>query len=117
MHVLHQLNLTADQKTKIHSIYEAGRPHMESLGKSTRSHMEALMTTPPGDATYAALVEAAQSNATAHIKLISDTQSQIYGVLTPDQQAKIPGIVASMNAKREVARQKWQAAHEQSAAK
>jgi len=117
MRVLHQLNLTDDQKKQIHSIYEGARPQMESLGKSTRSNMEQLMTTTPGDATYSALVESAKSNAVAHIKLITDTQAQIYAVLTPEQQAKIPAIIAAEKAKREAARQKWQAAHEQPAAK
>jgi Spy/CpxP family protein refolding chaperone len=117
MRVLHQLNLTADQKTQIHSIFEGARPQMESLGKSTRENMEQLMSTPPGDAAYSALVESAKSNAVAHIKLITDTQAQIYAVLTPEQQGKIPAIVAAEKAKREAAKQKWQAAHEQPAAK
>jgi Spy/CpxP family protein refolding chaperone len=117
MRVLHQLNLTADQKTLIHSIFEGTRPQMESLGESTRENMEQLMTTPPGDAAYSALVESAKSNAVAHIKLITDTQAQVYAVLTPEQQAKIPAIVAAEKAKREAAKQKWQAAHEQPPAK
>jgi Spy/CpxP family protein refolding chaperone len=79
--------------------------------------MEQLMTTPPGDATYSALVESAKANAVAHIKLITDTQAQIYAVLTPEQQAKIPTIVAAEKAKREAARQKWQATHAQPTAK
>ncbi len=115
MRVLHHLNLTAAQKKQIHSIYQAARPQMESLGRSIRSNMDELMMTPPGDAAYSALIETAKSNAAAHIKLISDTQAQIYDVLTPEQKAKIPGIVVAMKAKRDAARQKWHAAHEQPA--
>jgi Spy/CpxP family protein refolding chaperone len=116
MHILHQLDLTAEQKAKIHAIYEATRPNMESLGKSTHGTMEQLMTTPPGDASYAALVDTAKSNALAHIKLISDLQTQIYAVLTPEQQAKIPAIVTAEKAKRDAARKKWRATHEPAAA-
>jgi len=116
MRILHQLNLTAEQKNKIHAIYEAARPNMESLGKSMHSNMEQLMTTPPSDAAYTALVDTAKSNALAHIKLITDTQAQIYAVLTLEQQAKIPEIVAAEKAKRDAAKQKWQATHKPSAA-
>jgi periplasmic protein CpxP/Spy len=110
MRILQQLDLTAEQKAKIRSIYSAARPQMESLGKSTRENMQTLMATAPSDASYAALVESAKANALAHIKLISDTQAQIYAVLTPEQQAKIPGVVAAEKAKWEAARQKRQAA-------
>lgn len=110
MHILHQLDLTDAQKAQIHSIYKSTWPQMESLGKSTRQNMEELMSTSPQDPGYATLVENAKTNALAHIKLISDTQTQIYAVLTPEQQAKIPGIVAAEKAKREAARQKRQAA-------
>jgi len=110
MRILQQLDLTAEQKAKIRSIYSAARPQTESLGKSTRENMQTMMTTAPSDASYAALVESAKANALAHIKLISDTQAHIYAVLTPEQQAKIPGVVAAEKAKWEAARQKRQAA-------
>jgi Spy/CpxP family protein refolding chaperone len=112
MRILRQLDLTADQKSKIHAIYETGRTNMESLEKSTRSNLERLMSTPPGDTAYATLTETAKSNALAHIKLITDIQAQIYAALTPEQQAKIPGIVAAEEAKRDAAGQKWRDAHE-----
>jgi len=105
MRVLRHLNLTADQKTMIHAIVEESLPRMESLGKSTRDNMAQLMTIAPSDPAYAALLSAAKDNAAAHIQLISETQSHIYAVLTPEQQAKIPEIVAAMQAKRETARQ------------
>jgi Spy/CpxP family protein refolding chaperone len=104
MRVLKQLALTAAQKAQIESIFSTARPQMESLGNSTREKMEALMTTPPGDAAYAALLESAKTNALAHINLISDTQAHIYAVPSAEQQAKIPGIVAAENAKWQAAR-------------
>jgi Spy/CpxP family protein refolding chaperone len=107
-HILRQLDLTTEQKTKVESIDGAARPQMESLAKSTRENMVQLMSTSPQDPGYAALEENAKSNALAHIKLISDTQTQIYAVLTPEQQAKIPAIVAAEKAKWEAARQKRQ---------
>ena len=110
MRILQQLDLTAEQKAKILAIYSAARPQMESLGKSTRENMQTLMTTAPSEAGYGALLESAKANALAHIKLISDTQAQIYAVLSPEQQAKIPGVVAADKARWEAARQKRRAA-------
>jgi protein CpxP len=104
MHVLHQLNLTADQKTQVHSIIDAAHPRMASLHGSSRDTMASIMSTAPTDPNYPALIEKAKSNALAHIQLMSDLHAQIYAVLTPEQQAKIPAIVAAQKAK-------WQAHH------
>lgn len=107
LHVLHRLNLTAAQKSQIDSVCEAMRPQMRSLAESTHENLEALFGTPPSDARYAALLETAKTNALAHVKLLSDTQAKIYAVLTPEQQAKIPEILAAEKAKREA----WRARH------
>jgi Spy/CpxP family protein refolding chaperone len=108
MHVLHQLNLTADQKTQVHSIIDAAHPRMAALHSSSRDTLASLMATAPTDPNYPALIEKAKSNALAHIQLMSDLHSQIHAVLTPAQQAKIPAIVAAQKAK-------WQAHHGQDA--
>jgi Spy/CpxP family protein refolding chaperone len=107
LRVLHKLQLTAAQKTQIKSICEATRPNAESLAKSMHENLEALISTPPSDARYQALLETAKANALEHIKLLSDTQAKIYAVLTPEQQAKIPEIVAAEKAKREA----WRSRH------
>jgi Spy/CpxP family protein refolding chaperone len=105
MHVLHQLNLTAEQKTQVHSILATAHPQMQALHSSSQSNMEALLKTAPTDPGYPALLETAKQNAAAHIKLMSDLHTQIYSVLSPEQKAKIPAIVDAQKAK-------WHAAHE-----
>ena len=100
-HVLRELNLTPDQKAQIQSIFAQAKPQMQALRSGSRSNRELLATTPPTDPGYAALVATEQSSAAARVKLRTDLWGQIYAVLTPAQQAAIPGIVATQKAKWE----------------
>ena len=106
MHVLKQLNLSPEQKTQIKSIMDSARPQLQALGDSMRQNHEALMSTPPTDASYPALLQKAKENAAARIDQLHSVHQQIYSVLTPEQQAKIPSIIAADKAK-------WQAHHAQ----
>jgi periplasmic protein CpxP/Spy len=106
MHVLKQLDLSPEQKTQIKSIMESSRSQFQALGDSMRQNHEALLSTPPTDASYPALLQKAKENAAARIDQMHAVHQQIYSVLTPEQQAKIPSIVAADKAK-------WQANHPQ----
>jgi Spy/CpxP family protein refolding chaperone len=108
---LQKLNLSADQRNQIQSIYAQAKPRFKSLQSERRTNLDALATTPPTDPGYPALVAAAQSNAAAGVQLRADIWSQIHAVLTPDQQAKIPGLVAQAKAERQARRAAWQARH------
>jgi Spy/CpxP family protein refolding chaperone len=96
----HHLNLTADQKSQIktilHNAHEQERaqgaaPDMAVLGDPTN----------PG---YNAALQSLKTNAAGHIQQESDVQSQIVNVLTPEQKAKLPTVLASMKAKHEAHR-------------
>ena len=52
MHVLKQLNLSAEQQTQIKSIFASAKPQFESLRRSMRSNHEALLAATPSDADY-----------------------------------------------------------------
>ena len=69
--------------------------------------MESLATTAPTDPDYPRVVAAAQANAASRIQLRSAIWSQIYAVLTPAQQAQIPGLVAAEKANWEKRRAAW----------
>ena len=115
--VLHKLDLTADQKTQIKGIVAGERSQFEALHASSKANRTALATTPPTDPGYPALIETAQTTAAARIKLESETWSAIYNsVLTKQQQAAIPGIVAAAEQAREARMAAWKAAHPQAAA-
>jgi len=109
--VLDQLNLTADQKTQVQSIFAQAKPRMQALRDKGRANHEQLISTPPTDPAYPGLIASAKSNASELIQLGSDLWTQIYATLTPEQRAKIPGIVADQKAKREAHRAEWQQQH------
>lgn len=95
-HLLHQLNLTADQKAQIKAVLAGQKSRFEDLRRNAEANMHALATTPPTDPGYPALVQAAQGNAAARIALMSDVWKQIYeSVLTKAQRDQIPSLVAA----------------------
>jgi Spy/CpxP family protein refolding chaperone len=115
--VLHKLNLTADQKTRVKGVFADEKSQFEALRTSSKSNREALATTPPTDPGYPALIQTAQANAATRIKLESETWSAVYqNVLTKPQQQAIPGIVAAAQASRQERMEAWKAQHAQAAA-
>ena len=108
-HLLGKLDLTADQKAQIKSIYAQAKPQLESLRAGSRSTRELLSTTPPNDPGYAGLVATAQSHAAARVQLRSELWTQVYAILTPAQQAQIPGIAAAQQSERAARNSTWQA--------
>ena len=110
--VLHELNLTAEQKTQIKSILAGKRSQFEALRTSAKANRTALATTAPTDAGYPALVQTEQTNAMTRIKLKHETWSEIYStVLTKTQQEAIPGVVAAAQQAREARMAAWKAQH------
>jgi Spy/CpxP family protein refolding chaperone len=99
--VLEQLDLTAEQKTQIQSLVAQARPAMQATQQSGHANREQLLITPPTDPAYPGLLAFAKSNAAELIQQMSDLWSQVYGQLTPDQRAQIPGIVATARTERD----------------
>ena len=110
-HVLRQLNLTPEQKTQVQSIFAQAKPQLQALRSNSRANREQLATVSPNDPGYAALVATEQSAAAARVKMRTDLWGQVYAVLTPAQQAAIPGIVAAEKAKWAARRAAWQQQH------
>ena len=104
---LDQLDLTAEQKTQIHAIFDQAKPQLQATHESGRANREQLAVTPPTDPAYAGLVASAKSNAAEQIQLMSDLWTQVYAKLTPDQRARIPGIVATERTERDARRASW----------
>lgn len=112
--VLHRLNLTADQKTRVKGVFADEKSQFEALRTSSKSNREALATTPPTDPGYPALIQTAQNNAATRIKLESETWTSIYqNVLTKAQQQAIPGVVAAAQASRQERMEAWKLQHAQ----
>ena len=112
--VLAQLNLTPEQQTQVKAILAQTKPQFRALMASGRANREALATTAPTDhPAYDSLLATAKVNAASRAQLRSDVWSQVYAVLTPQQQAQVPGIVATQKAARDARRAAWQAQHAQ----
>jgi Spy/CpxP family protein refolding chaperone len=109
--VLDQLQLTAEQKTQIHAIFDEAKPHMQAVHESGRANREQLAVTPPTDVAYAGLLASAKSNAAEQIQLMSDLWTQVYAKLTPEQRARIPSIVAAERAKWDASKASWKEQH------
>jgi periplasmic protein CpxP/Spy len=114
-HVLAKLDLTTDQQAQVQSILAQARPRFRALMAGHRANREALATTPPTDhPAYETLLATSKGNAASLIQLRSDVWAQVYAVLTPAQQARIPDVVAAAKAARDARRAAWQSQHQQS---
>jgi len=102
--VLNQLDLTAEQKAQIRAIFDQGKPQLQAAHQSGRAARDQLEVTPPTDPAYPGMLASAKSNAAEQIQLMSDLWTQVYAKLTPEQRARIPGIVAAQRADRDAHR-------------
>jgi Spy/CpxP family protein refolding chaperone len=109
MHVLKQLNLSAEQQTQIKSIFASAKPQFQALRQSMRSNHEALAASTPNDSNYPTLLATEKANAGKLIDQMSAVKTQIYAILTPEQIKQIPQIMAADKAK-------WQQRHSSAAA-
>ncbi|HEY6641991.1 Spy/CpxP family protein refolding chaperone [Povalibacter sp.] len=106
MGTLKQLDLTDAQKQSVQSIFAGGKEQRRALRSQQRSNRAALATTMPDDAKYPALVAVQKQLAADAIQQLSDTQTQLYAVLTAEQKARIPQLLAERKARWEQRREK-----------
>jgi Spy/CpxP family protein refolding chaperone len=66
----------------------------------------------PGDPNYATALQNAKTAAANRLQSQVDLESQIYNVLTADQKAKLPQVLADMKTKAQQRRAAWQQQHE-----
>lgn len=104
-----QLNLTAEQQASIKSIMSNARAQHQAAAGTAGVDMMTLAN--PGDPNYATALQNAKAAAAARLQNEVELQSQIYNVLTPDQKAKLPQVLADMKSKFEARRAAWQQQH------
>jgi Spy/CpxP family protein refolding chaperone len=105
----HQLNLTAEQETTIKGILNTARAQHGTATGTGSVDMTALAN--PGDPNYATALQNAKTAAATRLQKQVELQSQIYNVLTADQKAKLPQVLADMKSKAEARRAAWQQQH------
>jgi Spy/CpxP family protein refolding chaperone len=91
---VHQLGLSDAQRQSIHGIMEQSHTQAKAEFANHRGEFSGMLN--PGDPNYANAVKAAENAAVAHIEQRSKDDTQIYNLLTPEQQTKLPQVLATM---------------------
>ena len=99
MATLKQLDLTAEQKQSVQAIYESTAEQRKALREQRRANRESLASTLPDDANYPGLIATQKQLAVDAIQQSSDLQTQIFAVLTPEQKAQVPQLMAERKAR------------------
>lgn len=111
VHATTQLNLTSEQKQSIKSILSNARAQQRANAQNPPVDITVLAN--PGDPNYATALQTAKTLAADRIQHESEVESQIYNVLTPEQKAQLPQVLADMKAKFQERRAAWQQRHPQ----
>lgn len=101
-----QLNLTTEQEASIKSILSTARAQHQAAAGTAASDVMTLAN--PGDPNYATALQNAKAAAATRLQNEVELQGQIYNVLTADQKAKLPQVLADMKSKFEARRAAWQ---------
>jgi Spy/CpxP family protein refolding chaperone len=102
MQVLHRLDLSDSQKQQVHSLVSTARAQWRAQAGPAVADLVALGN--PGDPGHAAAVQAAQARAAQRISQLDQLDMQVYAVLTPAQQAKLPEALKGLQARIEAHR-------------
>jgi Spy/CpxP family protein refolding chaperone len=106
-----QLNLTPEQQASIKTILTNARAQAKAARAAGQPPVDIAVLGNPGDPNYAAALQSAKTLAASRIQAESELQGQIYNVLTPEQKAQLPTVLASMKAKAEQRRAAWEQKH------
>jgi Spy/CpxP family protein refolding chaperone len=106
LHATKQLDLTSDQQQTIKTILS--NAHAQNKANAQTAPVDFTVLANPGDPNYATAVQSAKTLAANRIQQESEVANQIYNVLTADQKAKLPQVLADMKAKFQQRRAAWQ---------
>lgn len=103
-----QLNLTAEQQASIKTILTNAHAQAKAARAARGTSLDITVLGNPGDPNYATALQGAKAFAVNHIQTESELQAQVYNVLTPEQKAQLPTVLAAMKAKAQTRRAAWQ---------
>jgi Spy/CpxP family protein refolding chaperone len=104
LHAAKQLNLTAEQEASIKTILSNAHAQAKAAHATGNTALDMAVLGNPGDPNYATALQSAKTLAANRIQTESELQGQIYNVLTAEQKAQLPTVLASMKAKAEARR-------------
>jgi Spy/CpxP family protein refolding chaperone len=105
-----QLNLTAEQQASIKTILTTARAQAKAAHAANAS-VDMSVLGNPGDANYATALQTAKTSASSRLQNESEIQGQIYNVLTAQQKAQLPAVLATMKAQAAQRRAAWEQKH------
>jgi Spy/CpxP family protein refolding chaperone len=105
-----QLNLTAEQQASIKTILSNAHAQAKAARASGQS-LDMTVLGNPGDPNYATALQSAKTFAANRIQTESELQGQIYNVLTAQQKAQLPAVLATMKAQAAQRRAAWEQSH------
>jgi Spy/CpxP family protein refolding chaperone len=106
-----QLNLTADQQASIKTILSTARAQAKAAHAAGGAQVDMTVLGNPADPNYATALQTAKSAASTRIQNESELQSQIFNVLTAQQKAQLPTVLASLKAQAAARRASWEQKH------
>ena len=106
-----QLNLTADQQASIKQILSTARAQAKAAHAAGQAPVDMTVLANPGDPNYATALQSAKTLAANRIQSQSELQAQIYNVLTTQQKAQLPTVLASLKAEAAQRRATWEQKH------
>lgn len=96
--ILHQLNLTDDQKAQVKQIFQAEKANMKPLMQQEgQAHLQLMQLITSGNFDQGKATAIASQEAQTHIQLEVEHAkigSQIYQLLSSDQKAKVADMIA-----------------------
>ncbi|MGH8230529.1 MAG: hypothetical protein ACRESY_01765 [Steroidobacteraceae bacterium] len=93
-----QLNLTADQQQRVHTILTAARSQFQTERNAAGKPDFAVLSN-PADPNYSAALQDLQTRMANRLQEESQTEQALYGVLNTAQQKQLPGVLAAIKAK------------------
>jgi Spy/CpxP family protein refolding chaperone len=114
LHATKQLNLTAEQQASIKTILSTARAQAKAAHAAAAPAIDMAVLANPGDPNYATALQTAKSLAATRIQNESEIQGQVYNVLTAEQKAQLPTVLASMKAQAAQRRAAWEQQHQSS---
>jgi len=107
LHATRQLNLSSEQQSQIKELLSAARAQHHS----SEPALDMTVLGNPADPNYSAAVQTARTRIDTRLQNEVELEGKIYNLLTADQKAKLPQVLADMKAKAASRRAAWEQQH------
>jgi Spy/CpxP family protein refolding chaperone len=120
MRMADELALSPEQRQTIRGFFSSAQPGFQALHEQMRANTKLMLDTQPDDPKYQTVVQqVSQSSAELAQQMVlqsSQLRTQVYGVLTPEQKARLKVKQSEMQARWEERRAERQASRKDAAA-